>query len=88
MDLFKTKKDKKLLEYDPKELNMELLSHLQTSLIAKLILVNEEVIMRCRKLTELGRDLPKAKDSREFIALSADHTEKFNAILKDYLSTF
>ena len=49
---------KPLIEYDPKELNLELLGTLQSALIAKLMLVNRELSRRYRKLVELSAGLP------------------------------
>ncbi len=55
MGLFSKKKN--LIDYDPKELDMEMLSHMQASLVAKLMLVNEELIKRYANIVDLSSDL-------------------------------
>ena len=48
-------KEKKLVDYYLKELDLEMLSQLQASLIAKLILVNEELSSRWKNISALTK---------------------------------
>lgn len=86
MSLFRKKRAKKLFEYDPKELDLELLAHLQVSLVAKLVLVNKELMERYRSLGELGQEVPNTDNAREVLVQSADHLENFTAILETELA--
>src|SRR5262245_28625718 len=76
---------KLLFEYDPKELNLELLITLQSALVAKLLLVNRELSSRCGKLVALSDRLPNVGDEREKLRKSADWCDKINVILEDHL---
>ena len=76
------KKTKKLFEYDPKELDLGMLSHLQASLVAKLVLVHDELLARNRKLIELSGGLDKVEKPQAALAKEADHVEQLNDILK------
>jgi hypothetical protein len=73
---------KKLFEYEPQELDLDSLNELQTSLIAKLFLVNQELILRYKNITDLDPDLPQSDDAIALIAASMDHLEKVNAFLQ------
>lgn len=84
MKLF-TKK-KKLYEYDPKELDLETLSELQASLIAKLFLVNQELVHRYKNVTDLSSGLPGSENARTILSDSADHLEKVNTFLQAELA--
>jgi hypothetical protein len=44
------KKQKKLIDYAPKDLSLEMLCHLQRSLIAKLLVVDRELNARFENL--------------------------------------
>lgn len=79
-------RQKQLYEYDPKELDLNTLTELQTSLIAKLFLVNQELIWRFRNVTELGTGLPKSKGALAVLSDSADHLVKVNTFLKAELA--
>lgn len=79
-------RQKQLYEYDPKELDLDTLTELQTSLIAKLFLVNQELILRFRNVTELGTNLPKSDGAMAVLADSADHLDKVNTFLKAELA--
>ncbi len=79
-------KKKKLYEHDPKELALETLSELQASLIAKLFLVNQELISRYRNVTDLSSTIPGSEDARTVIEDSADHLEKVNTFLQAELA--
>lgn len=79
-------KEKKLVDYDPRELNFEMLSQLQASLVAKLILVNEELSSRWKNISALGSDLPNSEDVRAVLGSGAEHLEEFNSILQSELA--
>lgn len=53
-----TGRTKKLYDYQPHELSLDLLLTLQQSLIAKLILVNRDLINRYQNLAALSGELP------------------------------
>jgi len=76
------KRKKKLIDYDPKELDLETLSHLQASLVAKLILVNEELINRYTNIVDLSNDLPDSRKSRAVLKKGAERLQGFNNILE------
>lgn len=84
MELFTNKK--KLYEHDPEELDLETLSELQASLIAKLFLVNQELISRYRNVTDLSSKLPGSEKARNVLSDSADHLEKVNTFLQAELA--
>ena len=75
-----------MIDYKPEELNLELLSQLQGSLVAKLLLVNQELISRYRSVMSLSQDLPESKANRDVLSKSADRLEKFNEILESELA--
>ena len=79
-------RQKQLYEYDPKELDLDTLTELQASLIAKLFLVNQELILRFRNVTDLGTGLPKSEDALAVLSDSADHLDKVNTFLKAELA--
>jgi hypothetical protein len=84
MALFK--KNKKLYERDPKELDLDVLSHLQAALFAKLILVNYELIGRYRKLSEHSEDLDNTDNARSVLDNGAERLEQINVILESELA--
>lgn len=75
-------KNKKLFEYEPRELDLETLGDLQASLIAKLFLVNQELISRYRNVTDLSSGLPRSEDAVTVLSDSADHLEQVNTFLQ------
>jgi hypothetical protein len=79
-------KGKKLYEHDPEELDLETLSELQASLIAKLFLVNQELISRYKNVTDLSSGLPGSANARTVLSDSADHLEKVNTFLQAELA--
>jgi hypothetical protein len=79
-------KEKKLVDYDLKELDLEMLSQLQASLVAKLILVNEELSSRWKNISALGSDLPNSDDARAVLDSGTEHLEEFNSILQSELA--
>ena len=79
-------KKKKLFEMDPKVLDLDSLSALQASCIAKLVLVNEELISRYKNVAEMGSDIPKAEDTKGHLIEIAEHLKNMNTILNLELS--
>ena len=79
-------KDKKLYEHDPRELDLETLFELQASLIAKLFLVNQELISRYRKVTDLSSNLPGSENARTVQSDRVDHLENVNTFLQAELA--
>jgi hypothetical protein len=79
-------KPKKLIDYELSELDLDMLSHLQASLMAKLILVNKELIARHRKLGVLAAGLTGAEDSRQVLLKAVARFEQLNAYLESELS--
>ena len=75
---------KPLIEYDPKELNLELLGTLQSALIAKLMLVNRELSRRYRKLVELSAGLPNTDQEARALATGVNRCERLTATLEAY----
>lgn len=79
-------KKKMLYEYDPKELDLDSLSELQASLIAKLYLVNQELIDRYTNVSKLGSGLPNSEGAIEALTASAGHLENVNTFLRTELA--
>jgi len=79
-------KEKKLVDYELKELDLEMLSQLQASLIAKLILVNEELSSRWKNISAFGSGLPNSADARAVLDNGAKHLEELNSILQSELA--
>lgn len=80
------KRNRKLIEYDPSELDVEMLSHLRASLLAKLVLVNKELIQRYRDLVEIGTSVAGTDEARHTLSKSADHLQAFGVSLEHELS--
>lgn len=59
-------KRKQLHEYAPSELDFERLNILHASLIAKLILVNNELIKRCVVLAVASKEMKNPKEGEMF----------------------
>ena len=78
-------KEKKLVDYDLKELDLEMLSQLQACLVAKLILVNQELSSRWKNISALGSDLANSDDARAVLDSGAEHLEEFNSLLQSEL---
>jgi len=77
---------KKLIEYDPRTLDLEKLSLLEKSLMAKLLLVNNELITRYTRLMEASMGLPGMDDGRKVFADGVARCIKLNIILEDELA--
>jgi hypothetical protein len=76
---------KKLIDHDPKTLSLELLSTLQGSLIAKLILVNTELASRWRSIAQ-SADLPDSGGARKTLVDGAERVETLNRVLNAALA--
>jgi hypothetical protein len=79
-------KKNKLIEYDPKTLDLEKLSVLQKSLIAKLLLVNNELIKRYTTLIELSKGMADMEDGRKIFADDVARLIRLNMVLEDELA--
>lgn len=77
---------KKLIDHDPKTLSLELLSTLQGSLIAKLILVNTELASRWRSIAQISADLPDSGGARKTLVDGAERVETLNRVLNAALA--
>ena len=80
MKFFSRKKE--LFDCEPGELDLVLLAHLQASLLAKLILVNEEMHNRYRKVLDSG----ESGNSRKVLADGAHSLASFNKYLENELA--
>ena len=79
-------KSKKLFEYDPRELDICMLSQLQASLTAKLILVNNEMGARYEAVITLDQDNPKTVNARTVLKEGIQHLNEFNIYLDSKLA--
>jgi hypothetical protein len=77
---------KKLADCNLKELDLNILSQLQASLIGRLILVNEEPRSRWKNISALGSELPNSDDARAVLDSGAEHIKKFNSFLQSELA--
>ena len=77
---------KKLFEEDPKTLDLEMLSHLQASLVAKLIPVNEELRRRYENISALSGEIPASEKPRTALNQGATRLVEFNAYLNEELN--
>jgi hypothetical protein len=59
------KKQKKLIDYAPKDLSLEMLCHFQRSLIAKLLVVDRELNAKFENLIAAGKEMPNASEQVE-----------------------
>ncbi len=84
--MFFREKKKKLFERDPKTLDLDMLSHLQASLVAKLILVNEELHRRYESLAGLSEEVPGSEKSQNVLEQGAVRLEAFNVYLNEELN--
>lgn len=75
------KKERKLFEMDPKELDMERLLLLQVSVVAKLTLINDELQSRWERLVELLTGDPIHESSVSDFARYAREVRGLNAVL-------
>ena len=83
--MFTREKKKKLFERDPKTLDLDMLSHLQASLVAKLILVNDELHRRYENLSGLSEEVAGSEKSRNVFQQGAVSLEAFNVYLNEEL---
>jgi hypothetical protein len=77
---------KKLYDYDPRTLDLERLTLLEKSLMAKLLLVSRELIERYTKLIDLSKDMPNMTDGRKVMAAGVADRVKLNILLENELS--
>jgi hypothetical protein len=77
---------KKLIDYDPQSLDLERLSLLEKALMAKLLLVNKELIGRYAKLIEASADFDGMEDGRKAFADGIARRIRLNIALEDELS--
>jgi hypothetical protein len=83
-------KGKILINQDPRKLDLQALSFLQSSVMAKLLLVNNELIRRYSGLGKVALEMGGDKDKKDeclrtFFAV-VDRCEQMNAILNDALA--
>lgn len=71
-----------LIEYDPATLSVPLLLKLQAGLLAKLILVNDEIIRRDRNMVAIAAELPNVDRAREVFAATVARLAEMNAVLR------
>ena len=77
----------KLFEEDPKNLTFEMALLLQSALMAKLILVNRDLVRRYNGLAEGANGLPDGQAlSKQFLHWS-DECQRMNSIFEFVLST-
>jgi hypothetical protein len=84
--MFWKKQKKKLFEYDPKTLSVELLSILYGSLLAKLLLVTQELQERYEKIASLTEPVPNTEADRATLMEGAKKLRGFGLILENVLS--
>jgi hypothetical protein len=78
---------KKLIEYDPRTLDLARLTILEGSLIAKLLSVSRELVQRYTKLMEVAAEMPNPpQEAREVFATGLARRIKLMAMLEDELS--
>jgi hypothetical protein len=77
---------KKLIDYDPKELDLATLSHLRASLMAKLLIVNRELSGRYTGLMEASIGLENTEDTRKTFEDFIVRIKTLNNRLEDELS--
>jgi len=73
---------RKLIDHDPATLSLEMLSVLQGSLVAKLMLVNKELHHRYQSIADLSAGLQDSDASRSVLLKSAERLVQFNAFLE------
>lgn len=56
-----------LIQYDPEELTFPELLRVQTALLARLILVNDEILRRDKDVQSVAAELPNVESAREII---------------------
>jgi hypothetical protein len=74
-----------LVEHEPSELDLELLSILQGALMAKLVRVNRELIARYSRLAELGENVPDTEQGRAVLIGGAERLATLNTVLESEL---
>jgi hypothetical protein len=79
-------KKKTIGESDPAELGIEALLVLQRSLMAKLILTNDELLKRWRGAAAASGELPNAKELHETFLSDEKFLRGCNILLKEALA--
>src|SRR5438309_101952 len=77
---------KKLVDYDPRTLDLERLTLLERALMAKLLLVSKELIGRYTKLIEVAVGMPDMADGSKVMAGGVARRIKVSMMLEDELS--
>jgi hypothetical protein len=75
------RKKKALIDCDPKELDVERLNLLQSAIMARLVLVNNELLRRWQGMIEVAKGMDKEAEYRAVFGAAADRCEQINAIL-------
>ena len=79
-------REKKLGERDPATLSIEMLSILQASLTAKLILVNKELLGRWQNIASLSDGVPDTESERMVLVEGVKWLQGFNLVLEHALA--
>ena len=79
-------REKKLYDRDPKTLNTELLITLEKALIAKLLLVTDELRVRAERLAKESKGLPDSGENEAFFEHNAKRYRGFGLMLENVLA--
>ncbi len=74
--------DKMLMEREPGELNIELLSVLQEALMAKLLQTDRELMRRYVVMLEAGTGIPGSEEPLAVIAECVDRLNRVDAVIE------
>jgi len=77
---------KKLFEYDPGDLDLELLTQLESALMAKLLLVCEELERRYQTVLEKSSEIKTTGQSRTMLLESTVRKQKLADLLRTELA--
>lgn len=80
------KKQKKLSDYDPKDLSLEMLWRLQSSLIAKVLIVDREINARFENLITAGKGMANTSKQVEVFGRGLKLNKSLDKILHSCLS--
>jgi hypothetical protein len=75
------KKRKALIDQDLRQLDLEMLTFLQSAVMAKLLLVNNELIRRYRNLGQVAQEMDNSDQYLRAFFSGVDRCEQINAIL-------
>lgn len=73
---------RKLIDYEPGELSFPRLLQLQGALLAKLILVNDEIVRRDKDVLNVTAELPNMQRARETFAATVARLTEMNIALR------